>query len=77
VVDLCLEDSETTRLGRQKEEFFPVPPVHQRMRDLQGPVYDDEDNDSSLDEDECAECVEKYNKTKSTSDWIQCVNCRK
>jgi hypothetical protein len=64
------------RLGRAKRKILSYSSGSSKD-DLPGPVYDDEDNDSSMNEDECAECLEKYNKTKSTSDWIQCVNCRK
>jgi hypothetical protein len=64
------------RLGRTKRIILSYSSSSSE-NDLPGPVYDDEDNDSSLNEDKCVECLEKYNKTKSTSDWIQCVNCRK
>jgi hypothetical protein len=40
-------------------------------------VSDDECNNSSLTEDRCAMCLEKYNRTGSPSDWILCVSCRK
>jgi hypothetical protein len=44
------------RLGRAKILSYSSSSLED---DLQGPVYDDEDNDSSLNEDECAECLEK------------------
>jgi hypothetical protein len=64
------------RLGRAKRRILSYSSSLSED-DLPGPVCDDEDNHSSSNEDECAECLEKYNKTKSTSDWSQCVNYRK
>jgi hypothetical protein len=56
-----------SRLGRARRRILSYSSSLSED-DLPGPVCDDEDNDSSLNEDECAECLEKYNKKKSTSD---------
>ncbi|KAG8264870.1 hypothetical protein J6590_107941, partial [Homalodisca vitripennis] len=31
--------------------------------------------DEFVDDSHCAECLEKYEETKSTADWIKCVKC--
>lgn len=34
-------------------------------------------DDESFDENECVGCLERYENTKSTAEWIQCVECRR
>lgn len=35
------------------------------------------DEGCSDNENECAECFEDYDNTKSTSDWIRCMKCNR
>jgi hypothetical protein len=62
------------------EATLPRPGAAKRIilseNDLPESVHDAGDDDVSLNEDECAEWLESYCKTETSSNWIHCVVCR-